>query len=256
MTSTGLFVANSFAFVLSAAILAATRLPPGPRIARLGGLSAQITFGLRAYLKTPRLRGVLALYLAVASASAMVIVNTVIHVRENLGGSESDVAVAMAAAGGGSMLAALATPWLLDQFPERAVMLTGSLTMAAGRGLMATGPALPLVLPIWCLTGLGWPLVQTPSSRVVNRSSAVSDRPAYFSAQFALPHACWLVFYPLAGQLGTHAGIGKTALWLSAGILIFTGIAALVWPREDTCMSTSRITTSTPTTTTATPPTR
>jgi MFS family permease len=233
VTYTGLFVSNSVAFLVSAVLIVFTTVPAGQRTARMGGLWDQITFGLRSYLKTPRLRALLVLYMAVSSASAMVIVNTVVYVREYLGGSESDVAMAMAAAGGGSMLAALAMPWLLDRVPDRPVMLIGSLTMAVGVGLMSTGPAFTFVLPIWFLIGLGWSLVQTPSGRIVNRSASAADRPAYFSAQFALSHACWLIFYPIAGQLGTRIGIETTALWLGGGIVIFTVLAAVIWPREE-----------------------
>ncbi len=233
VTYTGLFVTNSVAFLVSAALIVVTTIPTGERAARLGGLWEQITFGLRAYLKTPRLRGLLALYLSVSTASAMVIVSTVVYVRENLGGSESDVAMAMAAAGGGSMLAALCIPWILDRVPDRPVMLSGSLVMAVGLALMSTGPDFAGVLPIWFIIGMGWSMVQTPSGRVVNRSAAAPDRPAYFSAQFALSHACWLIFYPVAGQLGTRFGIESTALWLACGIVVFTILAALLWPREE-----------------------
>ncbi|MFQ5609310.1 MAG: MFS transporter, partial [Woeseiaceae bacterium] len=110
VTYAGLFMANSVAFLLSALLIVVTAVPGGERVDRLGGLWEQVSFGLRAYLKTPRLRGLLALYLAVSAASAMVIVNTVVYVREYLGGSESDVAMAIAAGGGGSMLAALCVP--------------------------------------------------------------------------------------------------------------------------------------------------
>jgi len=75
--------------------------------------------------------------------------------------------------------------------------------------------------------------VQTPAGRVVNRSAAPGDRPAYFSAQFALSHACWLIFYPLAGQLGTRIGVESTAWVLAGGIAVFTVLAAVAWPASD-----------------------
>ncbi|MCG8426715.1 MAG: MFS transporter, partial [Chromatiales bacterium] len=115
ITYTGLFVANSIAFLISAALVIATALPASQEVWRRGAIGDEISFGIRSYLKTPRLRGLLALYLAVASASAMIIVNTVIYVRESLNGSETDVAIALAAAGAGSMLAALSLPKLLDR---------------------------------------------------------------------------------------------------------------------------------------------
>jgi MFS family permease len=233
VTYTGLFVTNSIAFLLSAALIFFTALPPSQKVDRSGSIWDEISFGLRSYLKTPRLRGLLALYMAVSSASAMVIVNTVVYVREYLGGSESDVALAMAAAGGGSMLAALAVPKILDRIPDRPIMLSGSLVMAAGLGLMFTGPGFGGLLPIWFLIGVGWSLVQTPAGRVVNRSARPGDRSAYFSAQFALSHLCWLIFYPVAGQLGTRIGIETTALVLACGILVFTVLASRLWPAAD-----------------------
>jgi len=233
VTYTGLFAANSVAFVVSALLIVLTPLPASRRVARLGNVWNEISFGTLAYLKTPRLRGLLALYLAVSSASAMVIVNTVIYVKESLGLDSTDVAAALAASGGGSMLAALTLPRLLDRVSDRPVMLLGGAVMAAGVALIGTGPGYPGLLPFWFLIGLGWSLVQTPAGRVVNRSAAPADRSAFFSAQFALSHACWLVFYPLAGQLGTRIGVERTALWLAGGIALFTLLAARAWPRED-----------------------
>ncbi|MDH3512305.1 MAG: MFS transporter [Gammaproteobacteria bacterium] len=233
MTYTGLFISNSVAFLISAALIIVTVFPESRKIERIGTIFEQITFGLRAYMRTPRLRGLVTLYLAVSAASAMIIVNTVVYVRETLGGSESDVAMALAAAGGGSMLAALGLPKILDRVPDRPVMLLGGVLMAIGLGMMSSGPAFSAMLPIWFVVGFGWSLVQTPAGRVVNRSASPSDRPAYFSAQFALSHACWLIFYPVAGQLGTRIGIETTALILGVAILVFVIVAAAVWPRID-----------------------
>ena len=232
VTYTGLFVANSAAFIISAVLIVMTQLPASKPTDRLGGIGRQISFGLTSYLKTPRLRGLLALYLAVSSASAMIIVNTVVYVRETLGGSAADVAMALAAAGGGSMLVALILPRVLDTVPDRSVMLSGSFIMAVGLAWLGTGPTFEVVLVVWFVIGVGWSLVQTPAGRVVIRSAAPGDRPAYFSAQFALSHACWLVAYPLAGQLGTHIGIESTAWVLAGGVVVFTLLAAALWPSD------------------------
>ncbi|MDJ0832677.1 MAG: MFS transporter [Gammaproteobacteria bacterium] len=233
MSYSGLFVANSIAFGISAGLILVTALPPVADVDRPGNLWHQISFGVRAYLRTPRLRGLLALYLGVASASAMVIVNTVVYVREYLGGSEFDVAMALGAAGLGSMLAALAVPRILERVSDRGVMLSGSVAMAAGLLLVAGGPGYYAMLAVWFLVGLGWSLVQTPAGRVVNRSSSNSDRSAYFSAQFALSHACWLLFYLVAGQLGSSLGVEFTALLLAINVAVCAVIAAMIWPRSD-----------------------
>lgn len=219
---TGLFTINAAAFLVSAGLIAASRLPAQRPTERESSTWGQITFGIRAYLKTPRLRGLLAFYMGVAAASAMVIVNTVMYVRDDLSGSAFDAALTLAAAGCGSMLVALGLPTLLDRITDRTVMLSGSVLMTVGLGLMALSPGFAGMLAIWFLIGAGWSMVQTPAGRVVNRSSAPADRPAYFSAQFSLSHACWLVFYPLAGSLGTYLGIEITALLFAFSVMVFT----------------------------------
>ncbi len=229
----GLFVTNSIAFIISAVLIFFTLLPPQQLLDRLGGLWGEISFGVISYMKTPRLRALLTLYVAVASASAMLIVNTVVYVKDYLGGTDIQVAAAFAAAGCGSMLAALSVPKVLDTVSDRLVMLSGATIMGCGVVFIWTGPGLMSMLPIWFVVGLGWSLVQTPAGRLVNRSAASGDRAAYFSAQFALSHAAWLIAYPLAGQLGVRFGIEITALFMGAAILLFTVLAALVWPKED-----------------------
>ncbi|MCB1873470.1 MAG: MFS transporter [Gammaproteobacteria bacterium] len=230
---TGLFIVNSLAFLISAVLIIFTVLPPNQEVYRQGSVWDEISFGILSYLKTPRLRGLLALYLGVASASAMIIVNTVIYIRETLGGSEADVAMALGASGLGSMIASITLPKVLDHVPDRPVMLLGAVLMAMGVGLISTGPSFSGVLPIWFLVGVGWSLVQTPAGRVVNRSSSPADRSAYFSAQFALSHACWLIFYLVAGQFGTHFGVETTALVLATSILVFAALATRLWPKQD-----------------------
>jgi len=229
----GLFALNALAFLVSAVLVARTLLPAARAPERTGTLGAEILFGVRAYLATPRLRGLLALYLAVAGASAMVIVNTVVYVRDTLGASESMVAIALGATGAGSMLTALAVPRLLEHISERRLMLSGAALLGAGLLLVASGPGLGGLLAIWVLVGAGLSLIQTPAGRVINRSAAAGDRAAYFSAHFSLSHACWLVSYLLAGALGAALGTPATALLLGLAALACTVLAAWLWPRDD-----------------------
>jgi len=230
---TGLFAANSIAFLVSAVLISFTLMPAGERADRLGGLWGEISFGVLAYMRTPRLRALLTLYLAVACASAMVIVNTVVYVKQYLGGTDTQVAAAFAAAGCGSMLAAMSLPKLLESISDRVAMLAGAAMMGAGVLAISAEPGLISMLPVWFVIGTGWSLVQTPAGRLVNRSASSGDRAAYFSAQFALSHAAWLIAYPIAGQLGVRFGIEITALYMGVAILLFTAMAALVWPKED-----------------------
>jgi hypothetical protein len=114
-------------FVASAALVLSVRLPQPTPAAQAGGIYEKTTRGSRIYLATPRLRGLLALNLSVASAGAMVIVNTVVIVRALFGRPDSDVAIALGCFGGGSMAAALLLPRILDRLPDRRVMLPAAI---------------------------------------------------------------------------------------------------------------------------------
>ena len=227
-----LFAGTVVGFLASAALVVSVVLP-SPQAIEKRGIYDRTTRGIRIYLATPRLRGLLALNLAVAAASAMVIVNTVVLVQAVLGLDQSATALALAAFGGGSMVAALALPRLLDTVPDRAAMLAGAGILVAGLLVGSALRSYAFVLPLWFLLGLGYSLVQTPSGRLLRRSSRPEDRPSLFAAQFALSHACWLITYPLAGWFGASMGLPGT----SAVLAILAGVAALaamrLWPARD-----------------------
>ncbi|WP_237216018.1 MFS transporter, partial [Falsiroseomonas oryziterrae] len=127
-----LFAGTALGFVASALLVRSVMLPT-PQPAEAEGWCARVTRGLRLYLAAPPLRGLLALNLAVAAAGAMVLVNTVVLVRRDLGLGDDAVAVALAAYGLGSMAAALVVPRLLEAGRrDRAVMLAGAALLAAG----------------------------------------------------------------------------------------------------------------------------
>jgi len=228
-----LFVANALSFLISALLVFSVRLPSPRPHEREHGVWHNMSFGIRAYVKTPRLRGLLALSLAVATAGAMVIVNTVVYVRDRLGGTESDTALAFAAAGAGSIVVALMLPRLLDGLPDRPFMLAGGVALTAGLLLGLTDPGLLALLPVWFVLGAGSSLIQTPTGRLLWRSANEGDRPAIYAAQFALSHACWLIAYPLAGWIGGTFGLTAAFSVLAVVALTSTAAALALWPAHD-----------------------
>jgi MFS family permease len=228
-----LFAINGAAFVLSAALVLSVVLPGAKKVSRPEGVLANVGWGIRLYLATPRLRGLLALSMAVAAATAMVIVNTVVYVRDVLGGADTLVTLAYAASGGGSMLTALLLPRVLDRIAERSVMLAGGALMAVGMAAGMLMPSLAGLLAIWFLIGVGASLVQTPAGRLLRRSSHEEDRPALFAAQFALSHACWLVTYLVAGVVGNEIGLLWTFGLLALLVVGSSGLALRLWPATD-----------------------
>lgn len=227
-----LFAGTVIGFLVSAALVVLVVLP-SPKPSQPRGIYDRTTRGIRIYLATPRLRGLLAINLAVASAGALVIVNTVVYVQATFGLDQQSTALALAAFGGGSMVAALALPGLLERMPDRTAMLGGAGLLAAGTLTAAALPSYAWLLPLWFVLGLGYSTAQTPSGRLLRRSANPEDRPALFAAQFALSHACWLIAYPLAGWAGAALGLPVTSIILAALAAIAIGIGFAVWPFDD-----------------------
>ena len=233
LSYSSLFGLNAVSFIVSALLIATVALPAAAPGDRETGILSNLTHGFRICLATPRLRGLLALNLSIAAATAMVIVNTVIYVRQLLGGGESDTALAFAVSGFGSMLVALALPRLLDRLPERPLMLGGGGLMVLGLGAGLLPASAPVLMISWFMIGAGSSCVLTPAGRLLRRSAHPQDRPAVFSAQFALSHACWLLAYPLAGWLGSAYGLPAAFLVLGAISAVATIAAIRLWPAHD-----------------------
>ncbi|MCW3782304.1 MFS transporter [Defluviimonas salinarum] len=227
-----LFGGTVIGFLASAALLLTVTLP-SPKPARPRGIWDRTTRGTRIYLATPRLRGLLALNLAVAAAGAMVIVNTVVLVKARLGLGEPQVALALAAFGGGSMAAALILPKLLERIADRPAMITGAAILALGTFVGPLAGSLPVLMALWVVIGFGYSLTQTPTGRLLRRSAQPEDRPAIFAAQFALSHACWLLTYPLAGRFGAAFGLDTTFLLMAALAVLGVVLALRLWPAAE-----------------------
>ncbi|MEI3847989.1 MULTISPECIES: MFS transporter [unclassified Microbacterium] len=236
MTFNWLFLGTAVGFVVSAGLVLSTRIP---NAAASGHTRVwdRISSGMRTFVATPRLRGVLALNLVVAAAGSIVVVNTVNYVRDTLGGSQADVAWMLAASGGGTLVVALALPRVLDRIADRGVMLTGAAVLVAGVlaavAMAAFGlAAWAAAVPVWVLIGAGMALIITPTGRVIRRSVAVPALPAAFAAQFSLSHLAWLITYPIAGWVGTASGLAPA--WIALGVLAVAGslAAPLLWRPE------------------------
>lgn len=227
-----LFYGTVFGFIASALLVVSVVLPR-PKTTARRSFFTRTTRGLKAYLATPRLRGLLAISLSVSAAGAMIIVNTVVLVQSQLGLGQRQTAWALAAFGGGSMIAAFVLPRLLDRLLDRTVMLAAASALPIALVGMTMASTYSVILALWLVTGFAYASAQTPSGRLLKRSSNDENRPALFAAHFAASHACWLLCYPLAGWLGAIVGLQTTALVLSAIAAAGVIIAFVVWPSGD-----------------------
>ncbi|BDU08087.1 MFS transporter [Nocardia cyriacigeorgica] len=234
-----LFVGTAIGFVASALLVIVTRIPEAGATDG-GSFVDRISVGMRIFAATPRLRGLLGLNLVVAAAGSVVMVNTVNYVRDTLGGTQSGVAMLLAANGFGTMLIALSLPRALDRVGARPVMLAGAAGLLAGLGAaIALSTAAGgewrwgAVLAVWTLIGAGTAAVLTPTGQVLRRSSRPADRPALFAAQFSLSHVAWLITYPITGWLSTTAGFTLTWVTLAGFAAVGLAVALRAWPRHD-----------------------
>lgn len=226
-----LFAGTVVGFLVSAAMVGTVVLPLAARGPKRS-IYERTTKGMRIFLRTPRLRGLLALNLTIAAASAMVIVNTVVLVQSKFALPQSSTAMALMAFGGGSMVVALMLPKLLERLDDRKAMLAGGAVLVAGLILGTFVSSYPALILLWLVLGAGYSLAQTPSGRILRRSSSAQDRPALFAAQFALSHACWLITYPLAGWLGASVSLTASFIGLSLVAAVAWLVSKRIWRPE------------------------
>ncbi|SNV16544.1 H+ Antiporter protein [Dermatophilus congolensis] len=238
LTITGfhnLFFGTFVGFIASAGLVITTHIP-ATAPSSIEKFHDRLTHGWRLFWSTAELRGLIGMNLVVAAVTPLVIVNTVVLVRAELGRPQHDVAVLLAAYGGGSMLIALSIPKLINRLTDRSIMLAGGISLlllliAAADAIAWTTHSAQwgALLLVWTLMGAATSAVLTPSARILRRNSTDENRAAVFAAQFSLSHACFLFTYPLAGALGTGAGVSTTALTLVPLGLIGVLTAAGMW---------------------------
>ncbi len=234
-----LFVVSSSLFPLAALCLAGSvvalsfsGLPAAAPLKKKRAFTERLTRGLTIYFRTPRLRGLFLLNLALSCALAWVLVNTVVYAGLQFDNSDYYTWL-MAAYGSGAAAGALLIPRLLNRFSERALILGGCVAF----GLLSFQIFLPLpivgLMLLWGGFGAASSMVLTPGGLVLTRSAEKEDHPAVFAAQFSMSHAGWLIAYPLAGWLGSTLA-PTTALGILGGVcLLVTLLATRVWPSED-----------------------
>ncbi|GAS99701.1 transporter [Mycolicibacterium canariasense] len=224
----GLFAGTGAGFLVSLVLVLGTAIPRHPATGASAPLLSRISVGTRIMLRSRELRSLLAMNVVAASATGLVVVNTVVYVRGLLGGGNADVALLLACYGAGSMTLALLIPGVLGRVADRTVMLGGAALAAAG--LLATALVLatgsvgrPVLTALWIVLGAATSMITTPAGRLLRRNAG-EHRTAVFTAQFSLSHAGFLITYPVAGWIG--AAVDQAA---AAGILaILATFAAIV----------------------------
>lgn len=235
-----LFWIDAMTFVLSAILILVSFIPSVEKeISKTETLKFRSLYnGLSAYLAHPSLRLLWCAYLAVASASAMVIVNTVVYVHDVLLGGDSETALALFTVGLGSMVVALVLPKLVQINKPQRYHLHGLLLISAAFYL---GTWLPgwIGFVVLCFSlGVGMSCIQTTSGLIINDVSEGEETSQYFAAHFSLTHFWWLLTYLTAGLSASRFGL-EGAYWVMLTISAISGFMYLYLLRrgEKSCLS-------------------
>jgi MFS family permease len=230
-TVTGVFVIAAAGFLISALLVWRADLPRHTT-RRAGGFLRKALRGPRLFVAEPQFRAILALDVAMALASAMVMVNTVVIIQGMFDLDVEAAATAFFVFGAGSVAGALVVSATLSRIPERLVMLAGAalITLALLGGALADFAV--TLLAIWAALGVGVALALTPASWVIRRVAPPEDLQTLFAAQFSITNICLLLAYSAAGWAGAELGIVTTFLLFGAAAGVATLLAAWLWPRQ------------------------
>lgn len=224
------FFLDAMSFLVSASLLLFVSIPLKQRtkpVIQASGLLENLTLGLKNYLSKPSLKALWFAYLAAASASAMVLVNTVVYVHDILKGGESETALAMMLVGLGSMFVALGLPYWVKKLSLERFHWIGMVTL-----LFAF--LIPLLSSSWfgfaafCVAmGVGMSCIQTTSGLIIVQTCGSEETAPYFAAHFSLTHCWWLITYLIAGLSAQLLGLSMAYLVMSG--LTMLSIVAYFW---------------------------
>lgn len=232
---------DALTYVVSALLVWRSRVPraPVPTTAfPWQGFGAQLTHGTRVFLREPSLRAALFLHFAEAAAGAAAIVSTIVYVRTDLGRGETSFAMAMAAVGIGSSLAALLVTRQATAIDDHSASHRWARRALLGGGVMLSLALLPgafrppftVLLMLWAVNGAGQAMIAVASVRQLADHTAAEERGRVYAAHFALTHLCWLVTYPVVGLLSRSIGVPRMFSVAGGVALLMTAIAAAIRP--------------------------
>lgn len=226
----GVFLATMSAFLISALLIARTRLPAARehhRARRGLGLGFAVLF------TDPALRMLVPLALAAGAGTAVAMVETVPLVRGRFGLGAEEAAFALAVFGGGAVAGALALPRVLGLVPAATVMLTGGAAVSVALAAAITIKLFITLLAFWAIIGLSVTLTQAPALAVIRDAVAVGDRQRVYAAHVSITTAAAGICFAITGAISTMSALADATAALAAIAAAATLGAASLWrPRR------------------------
>lgn len=184
--------------------------------------------GIRLLFGNKILRFALSIEFVSAIAGAMILVNTISHIKNNLHLSDKYYGLAMAVFAIGAAIAAFVLG-SIDKTKTRSVSLVSGALLLGFSICFANYVSYIPFLFLWLCAGLGQSLAEMPSETLIGENIASKDQGKVYGSHFAFSHLWWAVAYPIAGYLGTtfpekdflYGGLLTLSLALTA-IVVFS----------------------------------
>jgi MFS family permease len=221
------FIAAMAAFIVSALLIAAARLPAAPQYEE--GPFARLLSGVRHLVSDRRLRGLLPMTIVGAAMGGMVMVNTVVFVRGRFALDAEATAMALGVFGLGAVAGAIWVAKSLPRLDPRRVMLVGALIVTAVLASGALAKLYPTLLVLWAAGGFGAALSQVPAAALIRDSVPEGSYQTTYAAHFSAVSLMAAVGYAAAGWLGAALSLNLAFAILAAAAGIGASLSWAVW---------------------------
>lgn len=160
--------------------------------------------GIRLLFSNKILRFALGIEFIAAISGSLILVNTIIHVKNVFMLSDTYYGWAMAAFGIGAAISAFVFG-SLDKTKSRSLsLISGSILLGASICFANFVPYSWFII-LWLLAGLGQSLSEMPSQTLVAENISPENQGKVYGSHFAVSHFWWVLAYPIAGFLGTYS---------------------------------------------------
>ncbi|HAK80738.1 MAG TPA: MFS transporter [Runella sp.] len=164
---------------------------------------AEVIKGISLLFGNKLLRFALSIEFVSAIAGAMILVNTIGHVKNELGLDDKYYGWVMAAFGIGASIAAFASG-ILDRTKSRSISLISGALLLGLSVCVANFTNYPIFVALWVLAGLGQSLAEIPSETLIGENISSENQGKVYGSHFAFSHLWWAIAYPIAGFMGNR----------------------------------------------------
>lgn len=182
----------------------------------------EVFTGIRLLFGNKILRFALAIEFVSAIAGAMILVNTIGHIKNSLQLDDKYYGWAMAVFGIGAAVAAFVLGSLDKSKTRSTSLISGAFLLAISISL-ANFVGYPVLLILWLFAGLGQSLAEMPSETLIAETIDSENQGKVYGSHFAFSHLWWAIAYPIAGFFGSNY---PTSEFFYAGI--FASILGII----------------------------